>query len=116
MFSTLAIEGAIYEVLFVRASSLESVRGKGAISVRGSRGGVFAGPGIVDFIGAMSFILIFVVVLRSLSTKMFSGSETAACGGEFGGTCDFLLRPRGSLSVIKVNDDGLCDTFIPAAL
>lgn len=77
---------------------------------------IFTKPNIVSFVKTVSFVLVFIIVLQSLSVGVFSKSKATTYKNKFNKAYSYLLEPDNSLDIVGIGSSNLYSAFVPTTL
>ena len=77
---------------------------------------IFTKPNVISFVKTVSFVLVFIIILQSLSAGVFSKSRATTYKNRFNKAYSFLLEPENSLDIVGIGSSNLYSAFVPTTL
>ena len=77
---------------------------------------IFTKPNVISFVKTVSFVLVFIIILQSLSAGVFSKSRATTYKNRFNKAYSFLLEPENSLDIVGIGSSNLYSAFVPTNL
>lgn len=77
---------------------------------------IFTKPNVISFVKTVSFVLVLIIILQSLSAGVFSKSRATTYKNRFNKVYSFLLEPENSLDIVGIGSSNLYSAFVPTTL
>lgn len=100
----------------MQTSDLRDIQKGKTVSMEKSEKKIFTKPNVISFVKTVSFVLVFIIILQSLSAGVFSKSRATTYKNRFNKAYSFLLEPENSLDIVGIGSSNLYSAFVPTTL